>query len=147
MLLNYHIEGHSPLPGDQIKALAAAITSRVAIKKPTNIGVSFVDEKSMRQLNKHYAGDDYATDVLSFEYKENPESIGDIVICSELAKKQADQFSVSYESELILLLLHGSLHLLGHDHQDSAQTASMEHLQSDIMKLLKLSYRDFKWSH
>ena len=42
-------------------------------------------------------------------------------------------------------LLHGSLHLLGYDHQDSSQTASMERLQSDIMKSLKLNYRDFKW--
>ena len=75
------------------------------------------------------------------------ESIGDIAICDELAKKQAEDFATSYESELILLLLHGSLHLLGYDHQDSPQTASMESLQSDIMKSLKLNYRDFKWSH
>ena len=70
MPLNYHIEGRSPLPNDQIKALATAIAARLKIKKTVNIGVSFVDQKSMRQLNKRYADDDYATDVLSFPLLE-----------------------------------------------------------------------------
>jgi probable rRNA maturation factor len=147
MTLQFVTEGHSPLAPSVLQKLAKCLTERLQQKQAIKIGLSFVDSDKIKQLNKDYAGNDYTTDVLSFSYSDNPESIGDIAICTEIAAKQAKEHSVSLESELVLLVLHGSLHLLGYDHQNPSETASMDDLQGDIMGLLDFNYRDFKWFH
>lgn len=146
-MINYQVAGESPLDNKILLKLAEAVSEKLVVKKLSNIGISFVDSAEIKKLNKKYSGDDYATDVLSFHYEDNPDVLGDIAICTELASKQASEHGISLESELVLLLLHGSLHLLGYDHQDEQGVASMDKLQSDIMEALKYNYRDFKWFH
>ena len=149
MPLIYNTEGKSLLSPPQLKKIARAIEKFIAKSNTAEVGVAFVSSDRSQELNKRYSGRDYPTDVLSFEYQPTPENptIGDIAICASLAKSQAARHEIALEAELALLLVHGTLHLLGHDHQDQSQIASLDKLQSDIMESLDYKYRDFKWSH
>lgn len=152
MPLHFNLEGDSLLTSGQLSEIAQAISHKLSITTDQSIGIAFVTQLQIRKLNKEYAGNDYATDVLSFDYGESgsvtiQSNIGDIVICKEIAKKQAGEYGVNVESELALLTIHGSLHILGYDHQTKSQGASLDRLQGDIMKTLNYKYRDFKWSH
>ncbi len=155
MAIQYTIEGKSLLKTAQLRAVARGIEKFTTTSSTDShagdqiVGLSFVTTKTIQKLNKHYASNDYPTDVLSFNYSadKNKGASGDIVICEEIARSQADKHNVSLEAELTLLLLHGTLHLLGFDHQDQAQITSLDKLQSDIMEALHYKYRDFEWSH
>jgi probable rRNA maturation factor len=146
MSITYSVEGKSPLGVNELAKIGQAVATATNNKIPRNIGLAFVTAEKIRELNKHYAANDYVTDVLSFEYNTD-ESLGDIAICEKVAKLQAKQHSVSEKSEFSLLVIHGTLHLLGYDHQNKADTASFDQLQNVIMKSLNYEYRNFKWSH
>jgi probable rRNA maturation factor len=78
----------------------------------------------MRELNSQYRGKDYATDVLSFNMDETTEDgkfyLGDIIVNTEQASRQAGEYGNSLEEEISELIAHGMLHLMGvhHDHDD-----------------------------
>ena len=89
----------------------------------------------MRTLNRSYRNKDYATDVLSFPAttptdgpaSAAPEYLGDIVIATGVAQRQADDIGHPVSTELKVLALHGLLHLLGYDHEsDSGEMAQVE---------------------
>ncbi len=67
------------------------------------------------------------------EYEDVPLLIGDVVICPEVAWKQATGHAGTYEDELALLLVHGILHLLGMDHDDDGEAAAMEALEQQLL--------------
>jgi len=87
------------------------------------LSVLLVDDETIHNLNLQHRKIDSATDVLSFPQMEDGEFIshmlGDVVISVETAKRQAVGHHFSLEQELVLLLLHGLLHLLGYDHERS----------------------------
>jgi len=95
------------------------------------ISVLLVDDERMRELNKQYRGQDRATDVLSFpqntgeEKGLNPHLLGDVVISIVTARRQSAEHGLSLEEELVLLLIHGILHLLGFDHERSDEEARL----------------------
>ena len=74
-------------------------------------------DKELRRLNRQFLGHNYATDVLSFPSGEPIGPLGDIAISLERAKAQAAEHRHRIEEEVRILLLHGVLHLLGHDHE------------------------------
>jgi probable rRNA maturation factor len=87
------------------------------------VAVRITDDEEMRGLNKTYAGDDHATDVLSFEGEGS--HVGDIAISWPRVVEQAEQWRHSERDELSVLLVHGLLHLLGWDHATPAATEEM----------------------
>jgi len=94
------------------------------------LSVLLADDKKIRTLNKQYRGQDRATDVLSFsqneeeeENKPNSHLMGDVVISTVTAKRQAAEHGLTLEEEIVLLLIHGILHLLGFDHERSNEEA------------------------
>ena len=93
------------------------------------LSVLLADDKKIRALNKQYRGQDRATDVLSFsqnegeENKPNSHLMGDVVISTVTAKRQAAEHGLTLEEEIVLLLIHGILHLLGFDHERSNEEA------------------------
>jgi probable rRNA maturation factor len=113
-----------------------------------NISIAFVSKQRSQLINKQFANNDYPTDVLSFDYtmhKIENEFVGEILICSSIAKEQAKKYKVDFESEIALLLVHGLMHLSGLDHQNQNQKASFEILQSGILKSLDLKYHSMSW--
>tara|TARA_B100000686_G_C16487290_1_gene810280 strand:+ start:380 stop:850 length:471 start_codon:yes stop_codon:yes gene_type:complete len=91
------------------------------------ISILFVGNEGIRELNQQFRGIDYATDVLSFPQalEDEPEVpgitvLGDVVISLETARDQSKEHGLVLDEEIILLLIHGTLHLLGFDHEISA---------------------------
>jgi probable rRNA maturation factor len=106
-----------------LRALAERVL--VAESAPTSeLGIVVTDDEQVRKLNNRYAGEDKATDVLSFSLREGEEFVspdaterlGEVIISLETAERQATEAGHSQEDEMAHLLVHGVLHLLGYDH-------------------------------
>jgi probable rRNA maturation factor len=111
-----------------VSALLAAIDER-----ESSISVSFVRDPKIRELNREFRGLDKPTDVLSFPLVEPGDAyagaerlLGDIVISVDTARRQAADYDASLDNEVRRLLIHGVLHLLGHDHLEPVERATME---------------------
>lgn len=100
----------------------------------------FVGRKEGRALNTAWRGRDYATNVLSFPYETEPVLMGDLVLCWPVVKQEAADQGKSVEAHAAHLVVHGMLHLCGHDHEDEAQAEEMERIEQDVMA--KLGYPD-----
>jgi probable rRNA maturation factor len=107
--------------------------------------IVLTDDAQLHELNREYLGVDAPTDVLSFPASESdPETgtpyLGDILISIPRAKQQAKASGHSVEDEVQLLVVHGTLHLLGHDHAEAAEKARMWKAQAEVMSSLGLSH-------
>ena len=127
------------------------------VRGDAELSMLFVDEKSMADLNERFLGRDGPTDVLAFpmddeliesgrqpdqggrgpgspaEPSDAPILVGDVVICPQVAERQAQEHSVPLDDELTLLVVHGVLHLLGFDHEDDDEAAVMERRERELM--------------
>ena len=107
--------------------------------------IVLTDDAQLHELNREYLGVDAPTDVLSFPAsEEDPETgtpyLGDILISIPRAKQQAEAAGHSVEDEVQLLVVHGTLHLLGHDHAEAAEKDQMWKAQAEVMSALGLSH-------
>lgn len=132
---------------DKMREAAALCVSEKGLNhEDVEVSVSFVTEEEISALNRHYRGVDKVTDVLSFpqynSFDEIPGSgkilLGDVVICTDQALLQADEFGHSPERELVYLLVHSVFHLLGHDHIEDEDKEGMRGLEEKVMKIIKL---------
>ena len=114
----------------RLARLAQAALSLVG-KRAADLGVLLAGDRSMRRLNRQFRKKDRTTDVLAFSMREGPGPpstlLGDVVISVPTAAKQANRLGRSLDEELILLLVHGILHLCGYDHERSERDA--RHMQ------------------
>lgn len=99
----------------------AALLRREGVGGDPEISIVLCDDAFIRSLNAQYRGKDKPTDVLSFA-QDDPEILGDIVISLPTAARQAEAAGWALENEVVLLGVHGLLHLLGHD-DETAQGA------------------------
>ncbi|MCL1525316.1 rRNA maturation RNase YbeY [Xanthomonas nasturtii] len=120
------------------KWVAAALKGRI---READLAVRVVDEKEGCSLNHHYRGKDYATNVLSFP-AELPEGLpkgikmpllGDLVICAPVVAREAAEQGKSLAAHYAHLTVHGTLHLLGWDHEDDKEADAMEQLEREIL--------------
>jgi probable rRNA maturation factor len=107
-----------------------------------DLAIRVVDTKEGRALNHHYRGKDYATNVLSFPV-ELPEGVdlpmlGDLVICAPVVAREAKEQGKPLAAHYAHLTVHGVLHLLGLDHEDSREAEAMEQLEREILAELGL---------
>lgn len=110
------------------------------------ISLTFVDMEQIQQLNREYRGVDSVTDVLSFPQFEScddfPETgeiiMGDVVICTEKAMLQAEEFGHSPEREIIYLFTHSLLHLMGYDHMQEDEKKIMRQKEETVMNRINL---------
>ena len=108
------------------------------------ISLSFVDDIKIKQLNKQYLGKDKATNVLSFSLQEdeygniNPQILGDIVISVETAQKDAVYGNLTVDQEINFLIIHGLLHLLGYDHENTTkkETSKMRKKERELFNIV-----------
>ena len=105
------------------------------------IVVRFVDPDEGRSLNRDYRAKDYATNVLSFPYEVDPIVCGDLVVCAEVALREAGEQGRTIDAHYAHLIVHGILHLLGYDHEEGEEEAeAMEGRERRI--LAGLGYPD-----
>lgn len=109
---------------------ATIAARRLKIKK--EISIALLSPLEIKKLNKIYRHKDKVTDVLSFGL-DDKHLLGEIVICVEQAKKQAQEKKQSLQSELKLLVVHGTLHLLGYDHEISAKEAERQEAEEKTL--------------
>lgn len=116
------------------KTLAAAVPEA----KGRTFSVAFVNDDRMKELNSLFRGKDVTSDVLSFPHEadefNDADFLGDIVISTEQAQKQAGENGLSLEGEIKQLILHGLLHLCGYDHErdDGEMNARELELREDL---------------
>ena len=110
---------------------------RAACSLPAEITVRFVDVAEGQMLNQQWRNKDYATNVLSFPYQQEPMLHGDLVICSAVVSREATEQNKQPEAHFAHLIVHGILHLQGFDHETSAADAAlMETREREILSLL-----------
>lgn len=149
--LELEIIGELPtgLSVEPLKQTFATLLVQVDALPKGVINLTFVDDAAMQELNRTYSGNDYATDVLSFDYREDGgpigEVIGEIAISHETAARQADEAGSSLSDEVALLGLHGVLHILGYDHAEASDQEIVQQLHKNILAASGVSYREFKW--
>jgi probable rRNA maturation factor len=132
---------------DSRALLATARRLLAEVGEPgTGLSLSLVNDDAIRALNREYRGRDAATDVLSFPLGETSKSsvretlLGDVVISIDTARRQAEQYDASLQREIYRLLIHGILHLKGHDHQEVAQRRAMRREERRLADAIALPW-------
>jgi len=101
------------------------------------IQIVFVDKRQIRELNSRYRKRDKPTDILSFSGSGAPD-LGELVLCGEVLEKQSREHGLSLREELGYMLIHGTLHLLGYEHEGSpSQARRMFKLQDALFDQLR----------
>ena len=114
---------------------------QAALQRPAQITVRLVGEDEARALNRDYRGKDYATNVLTFDYVRTPVVEADLVLCAPVVAQEAAAAGIDLPSHYAHLLVHGTLHAQGWDHETStADAEAMEALESRL--LLGLGFDD-----
>ncbi len=132
------LKGGQRLPLSVVKNVLKALSRHEKVKGKKSISLAFLSQAQIRALNRKYRGKDKATDVLSFQITDK-DQLGEVLISYEQAKKQAKKMHHSTRTELQFLLVHGVLHLLGHDHVKPGETKKMFAMQEKILKSLNIN--------
>ncbi len=137
--------------GVNARALIAAAKKLLTAvgQSGASLSVSLVSDAAIRELNREHRGKDVATDVLSFSIDGDasgtsptvPERmLGDVVISVDTARRQASDYDASLQNELYRLLIHGLLHVLGHDHERAGERRAMEREERRLADAIELGW-------
>jgi probable rRNA maturation factor len=141
--------------------LAEGVLSEEGVRGGTELSVIFISETDIAELNQSFLGKEGPTDVLSFpidaadldlspatagatrgpdraplDPSDLPLLLGDVVICPKVAQRQAPEHAGNLDDELALLVVHGILHVLGHDHAEPDETAVMRKRERELLEHL-----------
>lgn len=125
------------IPRQQVRRWVQA-----ALLAPAELTIRFVGAEEGRVLNRDYRHKDYATNVLTFAYNEGEEladdapTVADIVLCTDVLQREADEQGKTLEEHTAHLVVHGVLHAQGYDHEHDVDAAEMEQLERDIVTAL-----------
>ena len=113
---------------------------RAALERPAEITVRVVGALEGQALNRDYRAKDYATNVLTFDYSREPVVVADLVLCAPVLQREARASGVPLEAHYAQLLVHGTLHAQGYDHERPADARVMEARETELM--LALGFAD-----
>jgi probable rRNA maturation factor len=136
--------------------LARSVLEAEGVRGGAELSLLFVDEPTIAELNERFLGHEGPTDVLSFPLDdeplgggrlpdaggtgpgeplddEPPDLLGDVVVCPSVAARNAVRDEVAYDDEVALLVVHGTLHLLGWDHEVEAEAEKMEARERELL--------------
>lgn len=127
-----------------IEGLALFVLQEMNCPESSDVTISFVSNERIHELNKEYRGMDKPTDVLSFECDNVPfddedvddveeYELGDVIIATDVALAQTEEFGTTFEEEVSLLTVHGLLHLCGYDHIEDEEAEIMEALEQSLL--------------
>ncbi|MDH2425095.1 rRNA maturation RNase YbeY [Sphaerisporangium sp. TRM90804] len=149
--MSIEVANESGVPVDEaaLVKLAGHVLGRMGVHPLAELSVLIVDEAAMSELHERWMGEPGPTDVLAFPMDElrpgaggarqeadvplDPALLGDVVLCPQVAAKQAAEAGHSAGDELELLCTHGILHLLGYDHAEPEEHAEMFGLQGELL--------------
>lgn len=139
-------ERREPLAALLEQAIKEGI-NRAGGSEEAEVSLMLVDNQRIHELNRDYRGVDRPTDVLSFALKDETdepdsefedEMLGDIIISVERAREQAEEYGHSFEREIVYLAVHGTLHLLGYNHEEENEKLEMRGKEEEVMTTLGL---------
>jgi len=143
-----YIESEFPFPNHLLEGAVHAALDNQSTDFDSELTIVLTNDSKVQKLNRDYLGMDSPTDVLSFPASEtdgseiDPETgstyIGDIIISMPYATKSSEKAGHPVEAEVQLLVVHGVLHLLGHDHAKPKEKAKMWKAQAEILETLGL---------
>jgi probable rRNA maturation factor len=144
-VINFEINPNLKTEFDLDLLERAALTTLTNRDTQGDITIVLTDDTQLRQLNRDFLGIDAPTDVLSFPASEtDPETgrryLGDILISVPRADDQAGAAGHALEEEIQLLIVHGTLHLLGHDHAEAEDKTVMWATQAEVLARIGLSH-------
>ncbi|MEX2100209.1 MAG: rRNA maturation RNase YbeY [Acidimicrobiia bacterium] len=152
-----------PIDLERWSRLARLVLADERAPYDAEVSLLFVDELSIADLNGRFLGSDGPTDVLAFPIDDDhvpsgrrpdeggrgpgssnepvdpPVVLGDVVLCPEVARRQADEHEWALDDELALLVVHGVLHLLGYDHADEQDTERMQRRERELLERFRES--------
>jgi probable rRNA maturation factor len=114
-------------------------------ERGSGLSLSLVGDDVIRSMNKEYRGRDSPTDVLSFSLDGAPDAaverlLGDVVISIDTARRQAERYGASLQREVYRLLIHGLLHLKGHDHEAAGERRIMRREERRLADAIALPW-------
>lgn len=128
----------------RLERLGSLVLAAEGADEEAELSVGIVDEERMASLNETYTGAGGPTDVLAFPLDEaeddvgsdfeEPMLLGDVVICPAVAARQAAEHETTLDDELALLLVHGTLHLLGYDHAERRENEAMREREAQLLE-------------
>ena len=126
-------EAIEALAGEAIEA--AVRVAGASLPPGAEVSLLLIDDEGIRGLNARWRGKDKPTNVLSFPQGEGP-LLGDIALGFETVKREAELGDKPLHHHIARLIVHGTLHLLGHDHETDEEAETMERLEADALKAL-----------
>ena len=136
--MNVFVANEQDLPVDELRlqSLATHALTFEQMDAAAELSILLVSADHIKRLNKRFAGDDYATDVLAFPMMDDDENdllLGDVVMCPAVAQRNAEKLGHDLKTELDTLVVHGTLHLLGYDHQGNHDKKVMDDRLREIV--------------
>jgi len=122
-------EYHLGRAGKETFSTVAKIVLKGENRETKTLSLAFVSKTEIKKLNKKFRQKNKATDVLSFELKEpfstaqGRNFLGEVVICPQVVKENAKKYGNTFKAEMTKIFIHGILHLLGYDHEQSKSRA------------------------
>lgn len=134
-------DDEEPPSADAIRSWVEAALAGAGHEQDTELTVRIVDEAESAELNHSYRHKDGPTNVLSFPFEAPPglddfPLLGDLVICSQVVRREAGEQGKPLAAHWAHMVVHGTLHLLGHDHIDPAEAEQMEALEIAVLHRL-----------
>jgi len=139
--MTVRLHGRGSVDRRRLRSRAVRLLREVGCAR-AELSIALVDDATIAELNERYRGIARATDVLSFSLREGAHAerrgplLGDVVVSLDTAAVQARRARRSLDDEVLRLLIHGTLHLLGHDHERDAEARRMRAEERRIWKAL-----------
>jgi probable rRNA maturation factor len=152
--VSFSDEQTRPIDGTSLVAFAERVLVHEGYPDGTEVSITAVTDDAMAALKSAHFGVDQPTDVLSFPIEsfspgvppspspgDAPVMLGDVVVAPAFVSRQATDHGVSESEELLLMVVHGILHLMGWDHVDDGAAEAMEARERDILALVGVERR------
>lgn len=114
-------------------------TIRAALDAPAQLTVRIVGLDEGRALNREFRGKDHATNVLTFVYEAEPVVVADLILCAPVVEREAREQGIDVAAHYAHLLVHGTLHAQGHDHERDDEALLMEAKESAVLAALGIA--------
>jgi probable rRNA maturation factor len=135
------------VPAAELRRIAVGVLDAEAAPAGVGAEVVLADAETVRELNRFYRGQDAPTDVLSFAAQADDDafvdaedaaepSVGEVIVCLAIARAQAEAAGRALAGEVAHLVVHGLLHILGHDHEETADAARMQAREDELLGAL-----------
>lgn len=146
------VDESKPPSSDWVEQVVCQTLEVTKFEGACEVSVLLTDESKIRELNHDYRGIDRPTDVLSFAFEDGammspppgvPRMLGDVIIALPVLEKQAASNGVTLPRECAWALCHGTLHLLGYDHESDEEDEAMRALERQVLEKLDEGFYDW----